>query len=464
MSAMSEGSPHAEARTLLHALHVACGRARFLPARHPSMQRIADETHALLAGMLAQHPNLTLGIQDGVLFVDGTRLGPESRLYEGLRDALGASGIHCLRFRRGLTAEETMRLLEACFQEPERRTGEKMLHLAPDAFPHVEVNPATGPGRAREAGPLPVPLLQAREVYQASVRAVVELYYDSRRRRSLDIVQIDRLVLALQEGINTRPALYLAMAQLRDVSDYTFYHAVNVAIVSMLLGKGIGLSPSQVHRAGVAAMLYDVGKTQVPLEILDKPAKLDNKERAIMERHPLESMRILSAQKEVHPSTIAVALQHHVRFDGAGYPDFQGWFGGLHLFSHIAAIADVYDALCSRRAYQAALLPDQAMEIMLQGMGKQFHPLLVKALFQVVGFYPVGTLVELDTGEYAVVHRANPSAPLRPVVKMLTPPAAQGETYRLLDLDQPAATGYYPRTIVRALDPARHGVRIAGLL
>ena len=453
-----------DARTLLHHLQVARMRIRFLPPQHPSVQQIVVEIHEVLRGILGRVKALVLVLHGGEFFVNEARLARESLLYDGMRSALEALGIHSLRFQRGITPEELTGFFATCFGARMIHPGMKTASEALAGFPHVTVNQDTVNTRlSKHAGPFSERLEYAREGYQQAVRAVVEAYYDTKQRRRLNTELVQRIVLSLQEGLNTYPDLYLAMSQMRDISEYTFFHSVNVAIVSMLLGKRIGLSPSQVNRLGVAAMLHDVGKAQIPLDILDKPAGLDPAERDIMQRHPVESLRILSEQKEVHPSAVAVALQHHVRFDCSGYPDFKG-FGELHFFSHIASIADVYDALRSNRTYKPAMLPDRAMEIMLEGLGRQYHPILLKAFFQMVGYYPVGSLVELDTGEYAVVHKSNPRAPLRPTVKLLTPLPDAGVTFRVMDLNHPAESGYHARTIVRALDPVTSGIRVAGLL
>jgi HD-GYP domain-containing protein (c-di-GMP phosphodiesterase class II) len=444
----------AVAHTLLHQLETLRMRARFLPARHPLLRQLAVEIHALLHGIHERIPQVSLVIHGGEFFVNDIRLARDSLAFGGLQGALTGAGVHTVHFRRGVTVEEVTCFAEACFGA-DAAGG---MPGDPDAQPHIAINPGgAGETPSKRLVNTAEPLAQAREVYQQAVRAVVEAYYDTKQRRKLDIPLVQRLVQSLHEGINAHPSLFFTLTQMRDVSEYSFFHAVNVAIVSMLLGTRIGLTPSQVNRLGVAAMLHDVGKAHVPLEILDKPAGLDAQERGIMERHPVESLRILSGQKDIHPSAIAVALQHHVRYDCSGYPDFKG-FGELHFFSHIAAIADVYDALRSDRAYKPAMLPDQAMEVLLAGMGKQFHPILVKAFFQLVGFYPVGSPVELNTGEYAVVHRANPSAPLRPVVKLLAPGPQAGVTFRLLDLNLPTGSGRHPRAIVRALDPAQSGI------
>lgn len=465
MSMLVAADVQTGARTLLHHLNVARMRTRFLPARHPSVQQTVHETHALLTALLGERETLVLVLYAGEFFVNEVRLARESLVYDALREALDGAGVHAVRVERGVTEVELTAFFDACFAP---RTGvqgsDEATRAALHGSPHISIN-ADGldAGVARQLGPISEALGDARESYHLAVRAVVEAYYDSKQRRNLNTSLVQRIVLSLQEGLNTNPDLFLAMSQLRDVSEYTFFHSVNVAIVSMLLGKRIGLSPGQVNRLGVAAMLHDVGKAHVPLEILDKPASLDTQEREIVEHHPVESLRILSEQKDIHPSAVAVALQHHVRFDCSGYPDFKG-FGELHFFSHIATIADVYDALRSNRSYKPAMLPDTAMEIMLQGMGQLYHPTLMKAFFQLVGFYPSGSLVELDTGEYAVVQKSNPRAPMRPVVKLLTPLAGAGVTFRMIDLNQTAHTGYYPRNIMRAIDPAQYGIRIAGLL
>lgn len=461
--------PGLDPGVLLHHLNVARMRSKFLPAKHPSVQEAAKETLQIIQQLLIQTPAIVIVMRGGEVFFNNRRLPKESIRHDGLIQAFDHLGIHALHITRGVDDEELTQFIDLCFVRGLAQMGTEQIRqvLAQQPFTHIHLNREdilAGESQVvQDEGPVRVPISEARDTYQQAIKATVEAYYDSQRGGKVDMPLVFNIVDDLQNGLLENADLYFAMSQLREFSEYTFYHSVNVAIISMLLGKGIGLQQEQVNRLGVAAMLHDLGKARVPIEILEKPGRLDPEERKIMEEHPLDSVKILMEQQDIFPAALAVAAQHHAKYDMTGYPDFKG-FGTLHLFSHITTIADVYDALRSARSYKAAMLPDKSMEIMLSESGTTFHPVLLKAFFRMVGFYPVGSTVELDTGEFAIVTKSNPKHPLRPEVKVIPAPGLSASMARTIDLAEPTEAGVYPRTILRTVDAGDYGIRVAKYL
>lgn len=225
---------------------------------------------------------------------------------------------------------------------------------------------------------------------------------------------VDRL---LEEILATRsPVIGLSEIRAKDV--YTYSHSVNVGIISLLLGIGYGLSMPQLRELGVGALLHDIGKLHIPEEILQKPGPLTQEENDIMRQHTKWGYDHLRAYPDLSLLAAAVAWQHHERLDGSGYP--LGLRGDrIHIYSRLVMVADVYDAMTSERPYRPAVEPLDALRHLQRLSGHLFAEDVVDGLAQVVGPYPRGSRVLLNTGEVARVVEVNPSLLERPRVRIL---------------------------------------------
>jgi HD-GYP domain-containing protein (c-di-GMP phosphodiesterase class II) len=217
--------------------------------------------------------------------------------------------------------------------------------------------------------------------------------------------------------------VYTAISTLRVFDDYTFTHSVNVAILSMCMGKLINLSRSSLERLGTCALFHDLGKIKVPYEILNKPGKLDENDIKKLEEHSLNSARLIIKLKTTRDRKAKILLppfEHHLKYDLTGYPH-ANWKKPLSLFGKIIAIADVYDAVTSPRVYRRSILsPDRALGLMLEGSGRDFDPILIKVFINMLGVYPVGTLLRLNTDELAlVISTSSPQKANRPAVCLM---------------------------------------------
>jgi len=209
----------------------------------------------------------------------------------------------------------------------------------------------------------------------------------------------------------------LHLTQIYSTDNYLYSHSVNVGIYSAALGMALGLKRDQLIDLGIGAMLHDIGKTMVPLEILMKPGKLTDDEYNLMKEHSMFGYQLLKDIPDIPLLSAHCALQHHERLDGTGYP--RGLKGNeVHLFGQIVGIADVYDALTSDRVYRKGYLPHEALEILFTSTG-QFDAELIAKFRDNVAIYPLGLLVTLGTGERAVVVDINTKFPHRPIVRVL---------------------------------------------
>ncbi|OIQ59145.1 Cyclic di-GMP phosphodiesterase [Moorella thermoacetica] len=218
----------------------------------------------------------------------------------------------------------------------------------------------------------------------------------------VDSARIQRVVNSLLEDLLSRKDLMLNLTDIRALDDYTFAHSVNVCVLALITGLTLHYSRSALMQLGVGALLHDIGKTCLPLSILNKPGKLTVEEYELVCRHPQCGFDILRLQEKVSLLSARVALEHHERYNGSGYP--RGLKGEeIHEFARITGVVDVYDALTADRVYRRAYPPHEAYE-MLAGAGNFIYDYrIVKAFLFNVAAYPVGTLVELNNGEMGVV-------------------------------------------------------------
>ncbi|MFZ3063152.1 MAG: HD-GYP domain-containing protein [Actinomycetota bacterium] len=298
----------------------------------------------------------------------------------------------------------------------------------------------------------------AREVYGSAVNVVREIMHSVKVG---DAVHFQKAQAAVDSLIDTvfsdEPAL-LGLTTIKSYDEYTFYHSVNTCILTLSLGTRLYLNREHLSILGTAALLHDIGKVNIPLEIINKPIPLTPRETEIMKKHVLEGAEILRNLPGVHKLSMVVAYEHHARYDLSGYPKITNK-QRPHIFSRVVQLTDSYDAGTSARPHQGEKLPDQVLAEMIRQSGTAFDPTLIKAFVQALSIYPVGSLVKLDTGEVCVVYRSNPDNLLRPKVKMIID--AQGNKIHsfLVDLSEiDEKKRHYKRTIVAPVDPQSFNV------
>ncbi len=252
----------------------------------------------------------------------------------------------------------------------------------------------------------------------------------------LDTPAISDIVDMLIDDLSTKPDLLINMFDIRLQDDYTFAHSVNVCSFAILIGMSCSLRRDQLRELAIGALMHDLGKTLVPSDLLKKPGPLSPAEYEQVQEHASAGFEILRRQGEIGLLSAHIAFQHHERMDGSGYP--RGLAGSeIHLYGRIVAVADVYDALVSDRAYRPRFLPHRAAELLLEQNGQFFDAEIVHRFLQQVAFYPTGTLVRLSTGVIGVVVDVNKPVTTRPIVRALYD--AEGEDlddYYELDLSR----------------------------
>lgn len=221
---------------------------------------------------------------------------------------------------------------------------------------------------------------------------------------SFDMQSVVKSVQDILSSSLDHSSATLLLSTVKSHDEYTFYHSLNICILSIALGKLVGLDDDKLVLIGAGAALHDIGKTAVPTAILNHPGRLSADQWKEMKVHPQEgATAIMAAGGEAHEVTATIALEHHARFDGSGYPSHDGEHRVPHAYSALVSVVDVYDSITTRRPYRRAGTPSEALDIILRGSGTDFHPDMVRAFIELMGIYPPGSLLRLDTGEVAMV-------------------------------------------------------------
>lgn len=246
----------------------------------------------------------------------------------------------------------------------------------------------------------------------------------------LDMNHVRENIGTIIGHVHTNPAAMISLVHLRDLDQYTFMHSVNVSVLSIILGKRLGLETSQLEMLGTGSILHDVGKALVSQQILNKPGKLTEEEFVEMKAHAQRGYEILR-KRGADEQVSRIALMHHEKLSGRGYPL------GLRaekvpLLARIVAIADVYDALTGDRVYKKAMHPSQAFGLMEQDVGQHLDSSLYSIFKSLLGLYPVSSQVLLANGSIARVISQNSTDPARPVVEVLRTRYGQAPKERII--------------------------------
>ncbi len=279
--------------------------------------------------------------------------------------------------------------------------------------------PIETPQRYRDTRPIEEELPRARSAFAKSCDTIETLLADIRNERATDIVRIHAVVDDMVSSMIGNPDALMWVARLRDEDIGTYSHGVKVALYMIALGRHVGFPKEDLNKLGMIGMLADVGKTLVPRALLEKPGMLTAEEYTVVKDHVGLGLEALGKSIVLPPEVEQGIAQHHERLDGSGYP--QGLAGNaISIYGRIAAIADTFAALITPRAYANASAPQEALMNLFEWSGKSFHAPLVEQFVEAIGIFPVGSFVELSTGEAAIIVAHNRTRRLEPKVLVLT--------------------------------------------
>jgi HD-GYP domain-containing protein (c-di-GMP phosphodiesterase class II) len=310
----------------------------------------------------------------------------------------------------------------------------------------------------------------ARKTYAYALTSVKEVAQKINSQRQAGVRKLKRLVQNMVDTLSEDESVLLGLSTMRDYDDYTYTHSVNVAILSLCLGKRIGLSRISLSHLAICGLVHDLGKLDIPKKVLNKPGKLTDEEFKVIQMHPIKSVNQiikLRAPTDLKAKILLPPFEHHLKYDLSGYPRVHNK-KSVSLFGRIITIADVFDALTSPRIYRpTAVSPDRALDILLKGSGKDFDPILLKVFINMLGVYPVGTLLKLDSGEFGIVVNCPENGqPGRPIIVLLVRDDngkfKKGNSVDLSEKDSEKDS--FKRNILKSLHPATLGIQPADFI
>jgi HD-GYP domain-containing protein (c-di-GMP phosphodiesterase class II) len=464
-----EGQIRHGGRALLLALYAALRSLKMYPLENATVQKSLDDLDAAATSLCKLEVDVEIRIAGDFLFVNSTRLRVELDNYASFSHVLTllrAFEIGILHIRSGMERREWQIFLSLLLSISEKSTEERLEvlqeRLQEVKVTHLEVERSQpeGESTSQEAR------FAAKRVYSEGVAVTRDVIAGIRLGRATRLKRVKRAVQLVVDQVLNNEMSMVGMTTVRDYDEYTFTHSVNVCIFSVALGRKLGFSKVQLYDLGMTALLHDVGKARVPPEILNKAGGLDEREWKIIQQHPWHGALTLfgmRAYDEIPYHAILVAHEHHMKIDLTGYPKCIRP-RALGIFSRIVSVADAFDAATTRRVYQSVPIePDQVLREMWESPKRGHDRVVVKALINLLGIYPVGTSVILDTFEVAVVSGPSADAQLnRPLVRIAVDTdgavvPVPGNPANLAEKDE---SGAFKRSIVKVTNPARFGLTV----
>jgi putative nucleotidyltransferase with HDIG domain len=439
-------APRAQlADELLRRLAAALRSGQLYSRGHPIIARNLEALSTALQLLHTLNPTVIIGLIGDEVVVDDTPMAKADAIGPLIR-RLQQSGVERIAIDRGVTRDEITAFLDAV-TALERR-GNDLAPVAMPEFPHIRVGWMTIDQRVENDLS---DMATIARLYNDAVSVATSVWDSASTEGKPDATMARTMVDGLAQAVAQNRTALLALTTLKNYDNYTFTHMVNVSILTMGQARALGIDGPLLREFGLAALMHDIGKVRTPLEVLNKPDKLTDAEFVIMKRHTVEGAEILRKTPDIPTLAPVVAFEHHLRLDGTGYPHGVTR-PSLNLGTMLCSIADVYDAMRSQRAYQQAHPSERIIEVLKRNDGTQFDRHLVRRFTQLIGIYPVGNLVRLNTGEVAVVLKINAADPYRPQVRVLFD--REGNRLPLAyDVNLWEATGpEHPGSIVAPLD------------
>ncbi len=418
---------------------------------HPLVARNVESLAETLRALHAVEPCVAIGLIESEIIVADIPLPRASEVLGDLFRRLEKSGVERIAIEKGVSSEELLefaRRIASMERMPVARQGDGL------STSHIRV----GRIQAEEPGNSASDNASIRKLYDEAVSMANLIWEATRLEGGPDPATARAMVDGLAQAVVQHRTALVALTALRDYDNYTFTHMVNVSILTMAQARSLGADGSLLREFGLAALMHDIGKVRTPMEILNKPDRLDQDEYTIMKRHTIDGAEILRRTPEIPALAPVVAFEHHLRLDGTGYPEGVRR-AALNLGTMLCSIADVYDAMRSQRKYQGAFPSDRVLAVLHRNDGQHFDQNLVRRFVQLMGIYPVGNLVRLNTDEIAVVMQVHAPDPYRPKVRIVI-----GRNGRRLELPvdvnlwEARTHAEVPHTISAPVDPSDFGL------
>ena len=447
------------ARAAFQQISAIVKNASLYPAAHPFLLTSADKLRNTIEDLLVGRKEVAFYMVRGELFFE-TLSVPVDQSLALLMEQFTDKGVGGIVFKPGLVSTELISLARLMNNDPSFFTGQGGLidAIAHEGIEHIELHKVLLVDK-KAGGAIKEGKKKASEVFQDAIDAVKEMVEAVHLDRTTKMRKMNTVVQTMVDNILDNRDALMGLTSIKMYDEYTFAHSVNTAILSISLGTYLSFEKSQIAALGVAALMHDIGKVNVPHEVINKPGKLTDEEWQLVKRHPIEGALLLSDVPGVSKLAMVAAFEHHQHNDAFGYPKVDGDLR-QHPFSQIVSLADAYEALTAARVYYSVQMPpDEAVRILLAKRGATFNAVLVKAFVNMIGIFPIGCLLKLDTGEAGLVMHQTRDL-MRPRVLLLDKfDGTEKETGNEISLLETAG-GNYKRTVTGIINPYAAGINI----
>ena len=426
--------------------------ASLYPAAHPFLQTSADQVVEKIDSLMSTRKQVAFYFVGGELFFE-THAVPIDQSVALLMEAIAKRDIGGIVFKPGIGRDEITQFSELLNKDYAGSGAEWGIgaELTAANIRHIELHRVVVVDK-KASDAVKDAKRKSTEVFMDAVHTVEDTIDDVSSGKAVNMRAMNTMVHSMVDNILENRDALLGLTSIKMYDEYTFAHSVNTSVLAISLATYLSLDKPQVAAIGVAGLLHDIGKVSIPSEIINKPGKPTDEEWEMLKRHPVEGALLLADVPSITKLAMVTAFEHHLHGGSRGYPRIDDVLQ-QHPFSQIIALADAYDAITAARVYYSIQTPpDKAVRILLSKRGTTFSPVLVKAFVNMVGIYPVGTLLKLDDGEIGlVVHQTRDL--LRPRVLLLDrfdgSERENGVEVSLLETEG----GRYKRSAVGVIDP-----------
>ena len=443
--------------------------ARTHDVSNQAFQRQLHDFLAVIATLLKEEDECALVAVADYFYLDGHRVKASATLlpvYHALLGEFERRGVGGVRFLQGLHPAELERFFQLFMGAEDPALAELLPNaLAEAQVEHIMIVPAS----ELDADDLARELIEPKEktergrakrVFWRAVLGTKNIVLRARQTGRPDLRQAKRLVQPVVDNIMKHEYSLIGLTAVKDHDEYTYAHCVNVSVLAVGMGQALGLPRQVLADLGVAGLLHDIGKLAVPGDVLRKPARLSEEEWHLMQRHPLEGVKMtmrMPGLSLLTLDTMRVCLEHHMNFDRTGYPEVAHEWGQATL-SRIVAVGDCFDAITAHRSYHSR--PRSAFEALQYMLGPtrvSFDPAVLWALVRTVGLFPAGSVLHTDTGHLALSLSPNPEDSRRPFCRLLVEPDGGKPDDTSADLWSPMPADV---NVVRVLKPEEYDASI----
>ena len=433
-------------------------------------QIVQDQIHLLYESLhdaIEREGEIVLRLRQNSIFLNAVRVKFDYSIYhvyKFLSNELRARELAAIAFSPGMSEDEVRKFIMILLRkdlDPKTMYAQIIEAIDAQHIDHIIVEKTAE-----------VELKVSREksavrMYFAGIYLLKDVFEKHQKQGSFNLNLTKRWMQSTFNHIVDDESFIYGLTNIKNYDEYTLNHSINVCILAIALGRRLGLSREELVELGVSAFLHDLGKLDVPKEILEKPSGLSEEEWALVESHVhcgAEKLIQLKSARRIPLRAVQVALEHHLKADMSGYPQYFRK-KTTNLFSKIVKVVDYFDAITTRRVYRATVLTrEDALRVMQEKSGEEFDSIILKVFISMIGAFPIGSLVVLDSGEIGIVFEANPhpAFQMRPKVKVIADRngnMVDGEVVDLADIDP--ETTKFKRSVVKSLDAEKYGIRIA---